>query len=191
MMNIMLVGVGGQGLVLTSGILAEVAKRCGYDVKSNDVIGLSQRGGRVFSNVRYGKKVYSPNIQVGQADHLLALEPLEGLRSQNMLKENGTVFINSKVILPSDVVFEKEIWPQEAYDAFLVNYESYAVDATEVGKGIGNKRVSNVILLGMLACKLDLDLEAWHSVIQERVPKKALKQNMEAFQYGYDLVKEA
>jgi len=188
MMNIMIVGVGGQGLVLTSGIVCEVAKRSGYDVKSNDVIGLSQRGGRVWANIRFDKKVYSPNIPVGEADFLLALEPLEGYRYKNMLKEDGVIFMNERIIYPSDVVFDKAEYPIKDIEDMLEAFESYAIDATKIGKTLGNMMVANTIILGMLAKKLDFDVAIWEAVISERVPKKAQLLNQEAFYYGYRYV---
>jgi indolepyruvate ferredoxin oxidoreductase beta subunit len=189
MINIMLCGVGGQGLVLTSGIVAEVARRSGYDVKSNDVIGLSQRGGRVWASVRFGEKVYSPNIEVGDADFLLALEPLEGLRYSAMLKPEGIIMMNQKIIYPADVVFEKKTYPQEAIQNLLNDYESYALDATQVGVELGNKMVANTIVLGMLSAAMTLELNIWRSVLKERVPPKAIELNMRAFDYGYAYVK--
>lgn len=189
MTNIMICGVGGQGLVLTSGIIVEVAMRSGFDVKSNDVIGLSQRGGRVWANVRYGEKVFSPNIEVGEADFLLAFEPLEGLRTSIMLKDSGVLFMNNRKMYPSDVVFEKEVYPEEDIKKMLDRYESYSMDATLKGIDIGNKMVSNTILLGMLARKVELDVAVWKEVITERVPDKALEYNMLAFDYGYEFAK--
>lgn len=188
MMNIMIVGVGGQGLVLTSSIVCEVALRSGYDVKSNDVIGLSQRGGRVWANIRYAKKVYSPNIPVGASDYLLALEPLEGLRYKSMLKTGGVLFMNQKIIYPSDVVYEKVEYPTKDIENMLKEFESYALDASAKGKEIGNMMVANTIILGMLAKKLDFDLKIWEDVITQRVPKKAQTLNKEAFDFGYDYV---
>lgn len=188
MNNIMICGVGGQGLVLTSGIISEVVRRAGFDVKSNDVIGLSQRGGRVWANIRFGEKVYSPNIPVGEADFLLALEPLEGYRYSTMLKASGVVFMNKKKIYPSDVVFEKTDYPEEKIENMLTIYESYAVDASLIGHELGNKMVANTIILGMLAKKLTIDKTIWETVILERVPEKAKLINQNAFDYGYEYV---
>jgi len=188
MINIMMVGVGGQGLVLTSGIIAEVAKRHGFDVKSNDVIGLSQRGGRVWANIRMGDKVYSPNTPVGETDFLLALEPLEGYRYTPMLKEDGVVFMNDRKVYPSDVVFDKDIYPEAAIDEMKAKFESYALDATEAGKKMGNKMVANTIILGMLAAKMPMDKDLWEEVILENVPAKAKEVNKQAFDFGYDFV---
>lgn len=190
MTNIMICGVGGQGLVLTSGIIVEVIKRAGFDVKSNDVIGLSQRGGRVWANVRFGERVYSPNIDQGEADFLLAFEPLEGLRAIMMLKDNGVILMNTKKIYPSDVVFEKAEYPEEKIEEMLQKYESYSVDASLKGIEIGNRMISNTILLGMLAKKLPVDVSLWREVISEKVPKKALDFNIKAFEFGYEFVKQ-
>jgi indolepyruvate ferredoxin oxidoreductase beta subunit len=187
-MNIMMVGVGGQGLVMTSGIIAEVARRAGFDVKTNDVIGLSQRGGRVWASIRFDKKVYSTNIPDGEADFLLALEPLEGYRYKTMLKDSGIILMNERIMYPADVVFEKADYPNADIQNMLDTYESYSMDATKVGKTLGNKQVANTIILGMLAKKLEIDRQIWEDVIHERVPQKAQLINQEAFEYGYDFV---
>lgn len=187
-MNIMMVGVGGQGLVMTSGIIAEVARRDGFDVKTNDVIGLSQRGGRVWASIRFGKKVYSMNIPDGEADFLLALEPLEGYRYKTMLKSDGVIMMNERIMYPADVVFDKAEYPEVEIKAMLEEFESYAVDATTVGTKLGNKMVANTIILGMLAKKLVMDKSIWVEVILERVPEKAKSINQKAFDYGYDFV---
>lgn len=188
MINIMLCGVGGQGLVLTSGIIAEVAVRHGFDVKSNDVIGLSQRGGKVWANIRMGSKVYSPNIPTGETDYLLALEPLEGYRYTPMLRPQAIVFMNDRIVYPSDVVFEKDIYPQANIDAMKAQFETYALDASQAGHDMGNKMVANTIVIGMLAAKLPMAKALWLEVILERVPDKARAVNEQAFAYGYGYV---
>lgn len=188
MINVLLCGVGGQGLVLTSGIISEVAKRHGFDVKSNDVIGLSQRGGRVWANIRMGDKVYSPNTPTGEADYLLALEPLEGYRYTPMLRKEAVVFMNDRKVFPSDVVFDKDVYPEAAIDEMKKTFESYALDATEAGKKMGNKMVANTIILGMLAAKLPIEKSIWEDVILENVPEKAKAVNQEAFDFGYEFV---
>lgn len=187
-MNIMMVGVGGQGLVMTSGIIAEVARRAGYDVKTNDVIGLSQRGGRVWASIRFAEKVYSMNIPDGEADFLLALEPLEGYRYIEMLKKTGTILMNKRIMYPSDVVFDKAEYPTEPIEDMLKAYESYALDANEIAQNFGNKMAANTVILGMLAKKLDIDKSIWEAVISERVPEKAKMINQKSFDYGYDFV---
>lgn len=188
MINIMLCGVGGQGLVLTSGIISEVARRHGFDVKSNDVVGLSQRGGRVWANVRMGQKVYSPNIKPGQTDFLVALEPLEGYRYMPMLKESGVILMNDKKVYPADVVFEKDTYPEEAIDEMKESFLTYGLDATSQGSKMGNKMVANTILLGMLAGKMPIDKAIWQTVIKENVPEKALEINEKAFDFGFEYV---
>lgn len=188
MVNIMICGVGGQGLVMTSGIIADVALNSGFDVKTNDVIGLSQRGGRVWASIRFGEKVYSPNIQSGSLDYLLALEPLEGYRYSHMLKDDGVILMNEKVIYPSDVVFDKAEYPVKEIHDLLDKFESYALNASEIGQELGNKMVANTIILGMLASQLTFESQAWLEIIKERVPKKAVEINEKAFMYGYDYV---
>jgi indolepyruvate ferredoxin oxidoreductase, beta subunit len=186
--NIMLGGAGGQGLVLMSRILSQVAMKDGYDVKSNDVIGLSQRGGMVWANVRFGNKVYSPNIPNGETDILVSMEPLEALRWSSTLKEKGTIIMNTKRVYPTPVQQEKTAYPDGAIEKLKDNYNVIAIDAFDEAIKIGKKQVSNVILLGTLAKLLNLKSETWKDTIIDNVPKKSADMNLRAFEFGYMLI---
>lgn len=187
--NIMLGGVGGQGLVMTTAIISEAAFRAGFDVKTNDVIGLSQRGGKVWGSVRYGEEVFSPNIMPGQADVLLALEPLEGLRWSGMVKAGGVVLLNTSRIPPVPVIAEKAAYPEDI-DVRIAGdgeqaVEVRAVNALEEARGLGNVRVVNTVTIGMLSVVLeDIPVDCWHQAIEASVPEKTLALNLKAFELG-------
>ena len=188
--NILLSGMGGQGLVLMTDIICEAALKAGYEVKSNDVVGLSQRGGMVWGNVRIGDKIHSPNIREGHGDYLLAMEPLEGLRWHHMLKDEGIIILNEKHINPVLVQQEVEDYPSEAIEALKDDYETLSINAAKEAVKIGNEKIANVILIGMLAKALDsdeltIDEEIWKESIKDFVPEKAIELNYKAFDLGF------
>lgn len=188
--NILLSGMGGQGLVLMTDIICEAALKAGYEVKSNDVVGLSQRGGMVWGNVRIGDKIHSPNIREGHGDYLLAMEPLEGLRWHHMLKDNGKIILNKKHINPVLVQQEVEDYPSEAIDALNEKYEVFSINAAKEAVKIGNEKIANVILIGMLAKalmtdELKINEDLWKESIKDFVPEKAVELNYKAFELGF------
>ncbi len=185
--NIILMGVGGQGLVLATNIIAHAAMYSGYEVKTNDVIGMSQRGGMVWGSVRYGKEVYSPNIPQGQGDVLLGMEPLEALRGSSLLKEGGTIIMNRKRVYPTPVMLEEAEYPEEEIKALEEKFNVIYVDAEEEAKASGNIKTANIIQIGILAAVLDIDNDIWMKAIEEFVPKKALEANRVAFKRGHDI----
>lgn len=184
--NIMLGGVGGQGLVLMTKIISQAALMDNYDVKSNDVVGLSQRGGMVWGNVKIGEKIYSPNIRPKDADLLVAMEPLEALRWSSMLKDNGTIILNNKIFYPTPVQQEKCEYPEDEIENLKNKYNVIEMNAIEEGQKLGKKQVANVILIGILAKYLDIKIDTWKESIRENVPVKAIDMNMEAFDLGYN-----
>lgn len=185
--NILLAGVGGQGLVLTTKIVCEAAFLAGFDFKSNDVIGLSQRGGKVWGSVRIGEKVYSPNIPPKGGDYLLALEPLEGLRWSNMLKKTGTIIVNTSRIPPVPVMFEKAAYPEQIPETLAEQFEVIAMDANEKGRAIGSSKVANSFLIGALAKRVpEISIDFWKKAIEANVPQKTIAMNLEAFYIGYE-----
>lgn len=188
MHNIVIAGVGGQGLVLTTKIICEAALRAGYDVKSNDVIGLSQRGGKICGSVRFGEKVFSPNIPPCGADFLMALEPLEGLRYMSSLSPVGKVFLNTAQVPPVPVMMEKVKYPQDIIETIEMTNEVIHVNANEEAVKLGSVKVANTILLGMLAKCVEIDKQIWAEVISENVPAKFVEMNMRAFDMGYNWV---
>ena len=186
--NIVIAGVGGQGLVLTTKLICDAALRANLDVKSNDVIGLSQRGGKVWGSIRIGPEIYSPNVPPKGADFLLALEPLEGLRYRSSLKDTGKVFMNTSIIPPVPVIMEKDEYPENIEGILALDFEIMALDASEEGHKLGSTKVANTFLVGMLAKNMNIDKNIWHDAIKANVPKKFISMNIEAFDIGYDMV---
>lgn len=184
-MNIIVAGVGGQGLVLMTDMICEAAFLSGYDVKSNDVIGLSQRGGKVWGSIKYSEKVHSPNIEKGNADILLALEPLEGLRWQEYLKTDGILLMNTADIYPVFAIAEQAPYPHDFMERLRGDIKCTALQIQEKAMEIGTIKIVNVIMLGMLAKHLPFDKEIWKKVIEDHVPSKFIKQNEDGFEWGY------
>lgn len=186
MINVILAGVGGQGLVLTTKILSDVAYLAGYDVKSNDVIGLSQRGGKVWGSVKFGKKVYSPNINKGEGDYLLGFEPLEALRWHSYLKSDGKIFLNSSIVPPVPVIAEKEKYPNERIDQLSEDFTVKLLDANKEAVKLGSVKIANTFLLGMLAQELDIEESIWIKALEQNVPPKSMEMNVKAFKVGLE-----
>ncbi len=185
--NIMIVGVGGQGTLLTSRILGGLMINAGFDVKLSEVHGMAQRGGSVVTFVRYGKKVYEPIVEEGQADILIAFERLEGLRYSHFLKEGGALVLNDVRIDPMPVVTGAMEYPAEIKERLTENHKIYAVDALSEAKKLGNSKVFNVIILGLAAKHMEFKPEEWLKVIEQTVPAKTVELNKRAFMAGYEL----
>lgn len=184
--NIILAGVGGQGLVLATRLIAEAAFRAGYDVKTNDVVGLSQRGGRVWGSVRYGGKIYSPNILPKEGDILLGLEPLEAYRWTHLMKDGAYVILNNREVYPTPVLLEEEEYPVEEIKRLEDKFNIIKIDALEEAKIVGNIKAANTIMLGVMAKYLEIDTRIWEEVLRGHVPKKAIEVNIVAFYRGYN-----
>ncbi|HHU73030.1 MAG TPA: indolepyruvate oxidoreductase subunit beta [Clostridiales bacterium] len=185
--NIMIVGVGGQGTLLTSRILGGLAIQAGYDVKLSEVHGMAQRGGSVVTFVRYGEKVYEPIVEEGQADVLIAFEKLEALRYAHFLKKDGAIVINDQRIDPMPVVIGAAKYPENIIEDLGKKYRVYQLDAMEEAKKLGNSRVFNVIVLGVAAQHMGFSKEDWLTVIENTVPPKTIEINKKAFELGYNL----
>ncbi|RVU54224.1 indolepyruvate oxidoreductase subunit beta [Anaerosphaera multitolerans] len=185
--NIMIVGVGGQGTLLTSRILGKIILNAGYDVKLSEVHGMAQRGGSVVTFVRYGDKVYEPIVEEGSADVLIAFERLEALRYAHFLKKDGVIIINDQRIDPMPVVIGKEKYPENIIETLSKEYNVISVDALEESRELGNLKVFNVIVLGVAAKHMDFSKEDWHDVIKTTVPEKTVDVNLEAFNRGFEL----
>ncbi|MGS0764451.1 indolepyruvate oxidoreductase subunit beta [Syntrophomonas curvata] len=183
--NILIVGVGGQGTLLTSRILAQVAVQLGHDVKVSEIHGMAQRGGSVVSEVRYGEKIYSPIIKKGDADIILAFEKLEAARWLDYLKPGGMVIINNDRVDPLPVMSGKVKYPQDIDRrvAGLVE-RTLIVDASDIAVACGNVRAANVVLVGVLAAATGLPGDEVEKAIREMVPAKALEINIKAFKEG-------
>ena len=188
--NIMIVGVGGQGTLLTSRILGGLAIAGGYDVKLSEVHGMAQRGGSVVTFVRYGDSVYEPIVEEGQADVIIAFEKLEALRYAHFLKPDGALIVNDWRIDPMPVVIGAAQYPENIIENLKKEHKVYTVNATEESKKLGNSRVFNLIVLGIAAQHMDFTKEQWYAVIEKTVPPKTIDINKKAFDVGYNLVSE-
>lgn len=185
--NIMIVGVGGQGTLLTSRILGKLATRAGYDVKLSEVHGMAQRGGSVVTFVRYGDNVAEPIVEEGQADVLIAFERLEALRYIHFLKKDGSVIVNDWRIDPITVVTGVAQYPENIIRTLKEKRNTIVVEATEEAKKLGAPRTFNVIVLGAAAKYMGFDKEEWLDVIETTVPPKTIEINKKAFEIGYYL----
>ncbi|MEF9839855.1 MAG: indolepyruvate oxidoreductase subunit beta [Lachnospiraceae bacterium] len=185
--NIMIVGVGGQGTLLTSRILGGLAIAGGYDVKLSEVHGMAQRGGSVVTFVRYGEVVAEPIVEEGQADVIIAFERLEALRYAHYLKPEGVLIANDWRIDPMPVVIGAAQYPEHILEDLAKDHTVYTVNATQEAKKLGNSRVFNMIVLGIAAQHMDFTKEQWYTVIEQTVPPKTIEINRKAFDVGYHL----
>ncbi|WP_418791157.1 indolepyruvate oxidoreductase subunit beta [Phosphitispora sp. TUW77] len=186
--NILIVGVGGQGTILASRILSYLAMEDGHDVKVSEIHGMAQRGGSVVTQVRMGKKVYSPLISEGQADIILAFEKLEALRWVHCLKTDGTIIINTQAIDPVPVMMGIQEYPDGIVCRIKGKVlDTIAVDALHMAEECGNAKASNVVLMGVLARKMGFGKEKCIRALEEKVPFKFLELNKNAFEMGWNL----
>jgi indolepyruvate ferredoxin oxidoreductase beta subunit len=185
--NVLIAGVGGQGVILSSELLALAALADGRDVKQGEFHGVAQRGGAVFSHIRFGSQVHSPLAPRGQVDFLLALERLEALRYAHFVKSGGTVIVNDHKVEPVRMGDERP-YPEGGND-FLAEkgFNVVVVKATEKAIELGNYRAANVILLGTLASYLDIPQAVWDETLEGRIPERLLELNRKAFSAGGDL----
>ena len=186
-MNIMIVGVGGQGTLLASRILGKVAIEAGHDVKISEVHGMSQRGGSVVTYVKYGEKIYSPIIDTGEADIILAFEMLEAYRALPYLKKGGKMIANTQQMDPMPVITGAAEYPENIAEKLSAKIDLQAVDALSAAKEAGNIRAVNVVLIGLLAKSTDVAKEIWIDTIKNTVPPKFLDVNLKAFEIGYNM----
>lgn len=183
--SVVLAGVGGQGILLASEILAKAAMIAGNDVKTNEVHGMAQRGGSVLAQIRYGKKVYSPLVARGTARVLCALEQIEALRYSDYLAPGGLVVVNSQTITPVTVSMGAAKYPQDVETKLRSVFPRLIYfDASQKAVEVGDLRAANVILLGALSTGLDLPPEVWKKAIEESVKPKFREMNFRAFDIG-------
>ena len=185
--NIMIVGVGGQGTLLASRILGNTVINEGYDVKVSEVHGMSQRGGSVVTYVKYGDKVYSPIIDRGEADIILAFEKLEAMRALPYLKDGGQMIVNTQEMDPMPVITGAAAYPENIVEKLSEKAEVKAVDALSLAKDAGNIKAINVVLIGIMAKSTDISYEKWVETIKTTVPPKFLEVNLKAFELGYNM----
>src|SRR3974390_2842891 len=196
--NVLIVGVGGQGVIMVSKVLALLAQQQGFRVKQSEVHGMAKRGGSVFSHVRFGRQVWSPTMPKGEVDILIALEWAEGLRWLPFLKPGSGIFIcDTKRIAPPFACLNRKPGAPMRYSketpAEVVAHvgEAYAIDATDMAERLGNERAANVILLGALSTALQFLPADWERTVAEFVPKKTIPVNLEAFRRGRGWIEEA
>lgn len=186
--NILLVGVGGQGTILVSKILSTGLVEAGYDVKMSEIHGMAQRGGSVSTQVRYGEKVYSPIIGIGDADILVSFETMETLRWLEYLKPEGVVVINDYEIPSAPILSGKADYPQGVIELIESKAETRVINAAEIAEGLGNSKVMNVVLLGALIKSMNLTEIDWEKVIKDLVKEKFVDLNIKALHSGMNSV---
>ena len=192
--SFLVAGVGGQGTLLASDILAEVGMEAGYDVKKSDVLGLAVRGGSVLSHVRWGEKVASPVVRKGDMDYLLAFAPLEAMRGVEFLHPKSIVLCNTKAMPPITFSGGSEVYP--THEQVIRVLQSAAatvhfVDASAEAERLGNLKVANVVMLGAFSTLLDVPRKTWEGVVLSRIPQKYVALNQNAFHTGCTLAKRS
>jgi indolepyruvate ferredoxin oxidoreductase beta subunit len=186
--NILMIGVGGQGIILASDVLSQVAMDAGLDVKKSEVHGMSQRGGSVSSHVRFGAKVWSPIIPEGQVDILMAFELAEGLRDVHHVHAKGRVIASTQEIVPPIAAGKDFEYPPRAREQIRERFpDALLVDARGECLALGNEKMVSVLFLGILSACLDFSEEIWTAATLRRVPKGTEETNMKAFRRGREL----
>lgn len=185
-MNIMVVGVGGQGTLLTSRIIGKTALEAGYDVKLSEVHGMAQRGGSVVTFVRYGENVSEPVVEEGDVDVLISFERLEALRYAHFLKKDGVIIVNDCRIDPMTVVIGAKTYPENIIKTLKTEHTVYSLDGLTIAKKLGNSKVLNSVILGLSAKYIGFSEQEWLDVITNTVPPKTIDINIAAFKAGYE-----
>jgi indolepyruvate ferredoxin oxidoreductase beta subunit len=191
--NFMITGVGGQGTILASDILAAVGMGVGYYVKKSDILGLAVRGGAVLGHVRWGGRVYSPIVPEGRVDYLVAFEILEGMRRLDQVRSGGVVLLNQQEIHPASVSSGLATYPHdEAVQKALqaATDRVYRVPGLSIAQELGSAKVLNVVLLGALSSLLSVGPGVWEGVLRERVPSRFAGLNLQAFRSGRSWMEE-
>jgi indolepyruvate ferredoxin oxidoreductase, beta subunit len=189
--NILMVGVGGQGIVLASDILGDVAIASGMDIKKTDTLGMAQRGGSVVSHVRIADKVYSPLIREGEVDLLLAFEKLEAVRWGGFLKPNGYALVNNFTIPPQSVKLGINKYPDDEEIKKVLKQRTdkfIFIEGSQKAIEMGDIRILNVFILGCISSLLHFDLETWKDCIIKRLPKKIQQINLQALDMGREVI---
>lgn len=187
--SVLLVGVGGQGTILASKLLTIGLMESGYDVRMSEIHGMSQRGGSVSSQVRYGDKVYSPVIEKGGADILVSFEKMEALRWLDYLKDNGKIIVNDYQINSMPILNGKAEYKGNEISEELLRVGAKLINASKSAIELGNPKTMNIILLGSLVKSMNLEHIDWNQIISENVKKEFVDINIEAFKLGMNLVK--
>ena len=187
-MNFLLIGVGGQGTLLASNVLAHIGVRAGFDVKKAEVHGMAQRGGSVSSHMRWGEEIHSPLIGRGEVDYLVAFEKLEALRYVGMLRPGGTALVGEMRIPPLSVSSGDDVYPGDEEVRRIIGEvtdDLHFVPSLRLAEEAGNVRAHNIVVLGVLSNFINqVPPEIWLEVIAEWVPKKFVEVNRRAFEAG-------
>jgi indolepyruvate ferredoxin oxidoreductase, beta subunit len=187
--NVVLAGVGGQGILLASEIIARAAMAAGFAVKTNEVHGMAQRGGSVLAQIRYGREVHSPLVERGTADVLGALELIESLRHADYLAPAGLAVVSNQRIVPVTVSSGQARYPEDAEERIRAAFPRLVcLDAMGLAAKLGNARCSNLVFLGALSTGLTLPPDAWQEGIRQSVKPRFLDINLQAFQAGVNSV---
>ncbi|MGI6284359.1 indolepyruvate oxidoreductase subunit beta [Neomoorella humiferrea] len=185
--NVLLVGVGGQGTILAGRVLSRAAISLGGEVKVSDIHGMAQRGGSVVTQVRFGTRVYSPVMAPGTADFLVAFEKLEARRWLHYLKNDGWLIVNDQELPPLPVLTGAATYPENLIGEMGKKVSNMVVlDALELARRAGNVKAVNMVLMGALARRLPMEREAWEKALAESVPERFLTVNKNAFQLGWE-----
>ena len=188
--NVLIVGVGGQGTLLTSRIIGKTALNNGLDVKMSEVHGMAQRGGSVVTFVRFGDYVKEPVVEIGEADVIISFEQLEALRYAHYLKKDGVLIVNDCRIKPMSVLTGASEYPNDVLSTLKQEHKVFVIDALEVAKTLNNPKVVNTVVLGFASKHFDFDKQSWIDVIKETVPQKTIELNIQAFNAGYDITND-
>jgi indolepyruvate ferredoxin oxidoreductase, beta subunit len=186
--NILLAGVGGQGILLASEILSEAFMLAGFDVKKSEIHGMSQRGGSVVSHVRFGTQVFSPVVPEGEGDILFGFELLETYRYLSLLKPGATVVANDYKIAPPAVLLGQAVYPKALPEKIKDKYPDFLlVDGQGLALRAGDVRAANTVMLGAVSKRLQIADGVWQQALEKMVPKKVLEINLKAFEFGRGL----
>ena len=186
--SVLLVGVGGQGAILTAKILVNGLISAGYDVKMSEVHGMSQRGGSVSTQVHFGESVNSPVIGLGAADILVAFEKMEAVRYSKFLKPDGIAVINDFEMESSTTAAGLAKYPEGCLEAMQKNFKTFALKAADIAEKVGSNKCMNVVLFGALVKALDMEGIDWEDVIRQTVPEKFVELNLAAYRAGKDAI---
>lgn len=186
--NVKLVGVGGQGTILAAKVLVSALIESGYDVKMSEIHGMSQRGGSVSSEIRFGDKVFSPVIEKGNVDYLVSFEQMEAARAINYIKKDGILLVNNLKINSMLTLNGKVKYPENIIDELSKTVSTYEVDATKAASDLGNAKAMNIVMLGALVKLMKLESLDFETAIRDNVKPKFVQLNLDAFNLGLNLI---
>ena len=187
MRSIVIAGDGGPGVSTACELLSDVLLDAGFEVKKSEVNGMSQRGGSVISTINFGEKVFSPLPSIKNTDYILSFEKLEALRNINYLKKDGVLMVNDFKWEPLPVASGAEDYPENISSTLKTfTKKLIIIPASEIASELGNTKATNVVLLGVLASKMDIDRKIWDKIIKERIPERFLELNLDAFSKGFE-----